>query len=66
MRNKIAVFKGKKIRRQWDADKERLNSASSQPEKRDILTDMFEHFGIEVIDVNDQNLKPNKRKYGQK
>ena len=28
--------------------------------KRDILTEMFEEFGIKVIDVSNQNSKPNK------
>ena len=30
--------------------------------KGDILTKMFEHFGIKVTYVNDQNPKQNKRK----
>ncbi len=31
-------------------------------EKRDILTEMFEHFGIKVIDVSNQNSKSNTGK----
>lgn len=39
-----------------------VEAKRSNPEKRDILTEMFEHFGIEVIDVPAQNIKPNKEK----
>lgn len=35
---------------------------TSQPEKRDIMTEMFEHFGIKVIDVTNRRAKPNKKK----
>ena len=37
-------------------------TTKSKPEKRDIMTEMFEHFGIKVIDVTNRNLKPNKGK----
>jgi len=44
--------------------KPRFETIKSKQGKRDILTEMFEHFGIEVIDVNNQNSKPKKqRKY---
>ncbi|MDO8573239.1 MAG: hypothetical protein Q7R77_00640 [Candidatus Daviesbacteria bacterium] len=33
-----------------------------QPEKRDILTEMFEHFGIKVIDVTNAIPKTKYRK----
>ena len=42
--------------------KPRIQTIKSEQEKRDILTEMFEHFGIKVIDVSNQNPKLNKRK----
>lgn len=39
-----------------------VESIKSKPEERDILTEMFEHFGIEVIDVKSQVSKPNKKR----
>ena len=33
----------------------------SQSGKRDILTEMFEHFGIKVIDVNNNGSKPHEK-----
>lgn len=42
--------------------KVQVETMKSKSEKRDILTDMFEHFGIKVIDVNAQIPKPNKKK----
>lgn len=35
--------------------KARSKTTKSKSEKGDILTEMFQHFGIEVIDVNTQN-----------
>ncbi|KKU03218.1 MAG: hypothetical protein UX99_C0003G0057 [Candidatus Amesbacteria bacterium GW2011_GWB1_47_26] len=40
--------------------KVRIETVKFKPGKRDILTEMFEHFGIKVIDVSNQNSKPNK------
>jgi len=40
----------------------RIETTKSKQGKRDILTEMFEEFGIKVIDVSNQNSKPNKRK----
>lgn len=42
--------------------KERVKTTKSKPEKRDILTEMFEHFGIKVIDVDNDGPKTNYRK----
>lgn len=42
--------------------KERIKIKPSKLEKRDILTEMFEHFGIKVIDVNSQDLKPKPKR----
>lgn len=44
------------------AKKVQIKTEQSKPEKRDILTEMFEHFGIKVIEVSNQNSKSNKRK----
>lgn len=42
------VIKGKKTR---------IQATQSKFKKRDILTEMFEEFGIKVIDVSNQNPK---------
>ena len=42
--------------------KTQLEPTDPQMEKRDIMTEMFEHFGIKVIEVTSQNSKFNKRK----
>jgi len=36
-------------------------TAKSKPEKRDILTEMFEHFGIKVTYIDTQAPKPSKK-----
>ena len=38
-----------------------IETVKPKLEKKDILTEMFEHFGIKVIDVSNQNLKSNNR-----
>lgn len=40
----------------------RFETMKSKPEKRDIMTEMFEHFGIKVIDVDVEIPKPSKKK----
>jgi len=36
----------------------------SKPEKRDVLTEMFESFGIKVIEVGSQIPRTKKKKRG--
>lgn len=35
---------------------------NSKSEKKDIITEMFKHFEIKVIDVTNQNSKSKKKK----
>lgn len=42
--------------------KVRVKTLRSKLDEGEILTKMFKHFGIRVIDVSDKNPKPNKRK----
>jgi len=51
------MIKPKKIRSQ---------TIKSKFEKRDILTEMFEEFGIKVIDVSSQNSTPKSKKETEK
>ena len=39
-----------------------IETTKSKQGKRDILTEMFEKFGIKVIDVSNQSPKPNNKK----
>lgn len=39
-----------------------VESNNPQLPKKDIITEMFEHFEIEVVDATPRNLKPSKRK----
>ncbi|MBI2595678.1 hypothetical protein HYW46_03000 [Candidatus Daviesbacteria bacterium] len=41
-----------------------IETIKSKPEKRDILTEMFEHFGIKVVDVGSQIPKANRKRKG--
>ena len=43
-----------------------FESIKFKPGKRDILTEMFEYFGIEVIDVNNKASKTTNRKHIKK
>ncbi len=42
--------------------KAHLESTNPKIEKRDILSEMFEDFGIKVVDVTNQNSRPRKKK----
>ena len=42
--------------------KVQIDITKSKLEKVDIVTEMFEHFGIKVIDVGSQVPKTNKKK----
>lgn len=44
----------------------KIKGAQSKPEKRDMLTEMFEHFGIKVVDVTPQKPNLNKNKIHKK
>ena len=43
-----------------------VKNMESKPEKRDILTEMFESFGIKVIEIGSQIPRTNKKKKGLK
>lgn len=42
--------------------KKSVQTLESKPEKRDIITEMFEHFGIKVVNVTIQSSKLNKKR----
>jgi len=42
--------------------KAQIETIKSKPRKRDILTKMFEEFGIKVIDVSNSGPKTNYKK----
>lgn len=46
--------------------KTQVKTVKSNRDKRDIMTEMFEHFGIEVIDVAAQKIKLNTRRMYKK